>query len=171
LAPKFWTPILQPIGAQTDRRVLRAHFASFNFLSKLICALGSKAAIALALVENGWRVLFMRTGDLVQSLQIARRGLALESALAKLDKYHLLVLDDIVHVSKDQAETSVLFALGRVRAGDRREPRSGISMRGNCSDCRATSQDLRRTAQDTLRIAKREVIRYCNQGPGECNFR
>jgi DNA replication protein DnaC len=41
------------------------------------------AAIGLALVENGWRVLFMRTSDLVQRLQIARRELALESALAK----------------------------------------------------------------------------------------
>src|SRR6266566_5021472 len=69
------------------------------------------AAIALALVDNGWRVLFMRTSDLVQRLQIARRELALESALAKLDKFHLLILDDIVYVSKDQAETSVLFEL------------------------------------------------------------
>jgi DNA replication protein DnaC len=51
------------------------------------------AAIGLALIENGWRVLFMRTSDLVQRLQIARRELALESALAKLDKYHLLILD------------------------------------------------------------------------------
>jgi hypothetical protein len=31
----------------------------------------------------------------------------LESTLAKLDKYHLLILDDIAYVSKDQAETSV----------------------------------------------------------------
>src|SRR5262245_12202977 len=38
------------------------------------------AAIGLALVENGWRMLFMRTSDLVQRLQIARRELALESA-------------------------------------------------------------------------------------------
>src|SRR6478736_2254981 len=66
------------------------------------------AAIGLALVENGWRVLF------------ARRELALESALAKLDKYHLLILDDIVYVSKDQAETSVLFEL----IGTRYERRS-----------------------------------------------
>src|SRR3977135_3398553 len=78
------------------------------------------AAIALALVENGWRVLFMRTSDLVQRLQIARRELALESALAKLDKYHLLILDDIIYVSKDQAETSVLFEL----IGSRYERRS-----------------------------------------------
>ena len=78
------------------------------------------AVIGLALVENGWRVLFMRTSDLVQRLQIARRELALENALAKLDKYHLLILDDIVYVSKDQAETSVLFEL----IGTRYERRS-----------------------------------------------
>jgi DNA replication protein DnaC len=69
------------------------------------------AALGLALVENGWRVLFTRTTDLVQKLQIARRDLALEAAIAKLDKYHLLVLDDLAYVSKDQAETSVLFEL------------------------------------------------------------
>lgn len=69
------------------------------------------SAIGLALVENGWRVLFTRTSDLVQRLQVARRELALESALAKLDKYHLLVLDDFAYVSRDQAETSVLFEL------------------------------------------------------------
>jgi DNA replication protein DnaC len=69
------------------------------------------AAIGLALVENGRRVLFTRTSELVQRLQIARRELGLESAIAKLDKYHLLILDDIAYVSKDQAETSVLFEL------------------------------------------------------------
>jgi len=69
------------------------------------------AAIGLALVENGWRVLFARTTDLVQRLQVARRELALESAITKLDRYDLLILDDITYVSKDQAETSVLFEL------------------------------------------------------------
>jgi DNA replication protein DnaC len=69
------------------------------------------AALGFALVENGWRVLFTRTTDLVQRLQIARRELALETAIAKLDKYHLLVLDDLAYVTKDQAETSVLFEL------------------------------------------------------------
>ena len=43
------------------------------------------AAIGLALVENGWRVLFQRTTDLVQRLQTARRELALEAYIAKLD--------------------------------------------------------------------------------------
>ena len=69
------------------------------------------AAIGVALVENGWRVLFTRTSDLMQRLQVARRELALETTIAKLDRYDLLVLDDIAYVSKDQAETSVLFEL------------------------------------------------------------
>jgi DNA replication protein DnaC len=69
------------------------------------------AALGLALVENGWRVLFTRTTDLVQRLQVARRELALEAAIAKLDRYHLLILDDLAYVTKDQAETSVLFEL------------------------------------------------------------
>jgi DNA replication protein DnaC len=69
------------------------------------------SAIGLALIENGWRVLFTRTTDLVQKLQAARRDLALESALNKLDKFHLLILDDLAYVTKDQAETSVLFEL------------------------------------------------------------
>ncbi|MEI7608539.1 MAG: ATP-binding protein [Rhodospirillaceae bacterium] len=69
------------------------------------------AALGLALIEIGWRVLYTRTTDLAQKLQIARSELQLESALAKLDKYHLLILDDFAYVTKDQAETSVLFEL------------------------------------------------------------
>ena len=59
------------------------------------------AAIGLALIENGWRVLFTRTSDLVQRLQVARRELTLEAAIARLDKYHLLILDDIAYVTQD----------------------------------------------------------------------
>ena len=73
------------------------------------------AAIGLALIENGWRVFFTRTTDLVQKLQAARRDLQLEAAIAKLDKYHLLILDDLAYVTKDQAETSVLFELVSAR--------------------------------------------------------
>jgi DNA replication protein DnaC len=69
------------------------------------------AAIGLALVEHGYRVLYTRTTDLVQRLQTARRELVLEAAIDKLDKFHLLILDDLAYVTKDQAETSVLFEL------------------------------------------------------------
>jgi DNA replication protein DnaC len=85
------------------------------------------AALGFALVENGWRVLFTRTTDLVQRLQIARRELALEAAIAKLDKFHLLILDDLAYVTKDQAETSVLgrgWPCHRRSAADRERIRS-----------------------------------------------
>jgi hypothetical protein len=42
---------------------------------------------------------------------VARRELGLEAAITKLDKYHLLILDDIAYVTNDQAETSVMFEL------------------------------------------------------------
>lgn len=69
------------------------------------------SAIGLALLEKGWRVLFSRTSDLVQKLQVARRELALESAIQRLERFDLLILDDITYGSKDQAESSVLFEL------------------------------------------------------------
>lgn len=69
------------------------------------------AALGHALVENGYRVLFTRTTDLVQRLQVARQELSLTSAIDKLDKYDLLILDDFSYVTKDQAETSVIFEL------------------------------------------------------------
>ena len=47
------------------------------------------AALGLALVQNGRRVLFIRTTDLVQRLQVARRELGLGAAITKLDKYPL----------------------------------------------------------------------------------
>src|SRR5258708_14009179 len=61
------------------------------------------AALSFALVENVWRVLFARTTDLVQRLQIAPRDLTPEATIATLDKYHLLILDDLAYVTKDQA--------------------------------------------------------------------
>lgn len=69
------------------------------------------AAIGLAVAEIGRRVLFVRATDVVQRLQVARRDLGLEAAIIKLDKYHLLILDDISYVSKNQDESGVLFEL------------------------------------------------------------
>ena len=73
--------------------------------SHLVCALGH------ALLDRGWRVAFTRTGELVQRLQAARRDLRLPAELAKLDRFDLLILDDVSYVRRHQAETSVLFEL------------------------------------------------------------
>jgi DNA replication protein DnaC len=51
------------------------------------------------------------TTDLVQKPLIARRELKLEAAINRLDRFDLLILDDLAYVTKDQAETSVLFEL------------------------------------------------------------
>jgi len=69
------------------------------------------SALGHALIDRGFRVLFTRTSELVQRLQAARRDLRLPAELTKLDRFDLLVLDDISYVRRDQAETSVLFEL------------------------------------------------------------
>ncbi len=58
--------------------------------------------------QNAWQSTLPIAG---RALQVARRELGLEAAITKLDKYRLLILDDIAYVTKDQAETSVLFEL------------------------------------------------------------
>lgn len=69
------------------------------------------AAIARSLVELGARVRFLSATTLVQLLQAAKASLQLQSALLKLDKYDLLILDDLSYVKKSESETSVLFEL------------------------------------------------------------
>jgi len=69
------------------------------------------AAIGHALIDRGHKVLFTRTSELVQRLQAARRDLRLPAELAKLDRFDLLILDDLSYARRDQAETSVLFEL------------------------------------------------------------
>lgn len=69
------------------------------------------AAIARSLVELGAKVKFLSATALVQHLQQAKLQLQLQSALLKLDKYDLLIVDDIGYVKKSEAETSVLFEL------------------------------------------------------------
>lgn len=69
------------------------------------------AAIGRALIERGARVKFLSATALVQQLQAAKANLLLQPTLLKLDKYDLLILDDLSYVQKSEAETSVLFEL------------------------------------------------------------
>ncbi len=77
--------------------------------SHLACGIGR------SLIEHGFRVMFFRTNDFVQRLQRANQDLQLEKALAKFDKYHLLILDDFVYTSKNSDESGVLFELINTR--------------------------------------------------------
>jgi len=69
------------------------------------------AAIGHALIAKSIRVKFASATALVQQLQRARDELGLEAALKKLDKYELLILDDIGYVKKSDSESQVLFEL------------------------------------------------------------
>jgi DNA replication protein DnaC len=69
------------------------------------------AAIGHSLIEQGIRVRHFPSVTLVQMLQQARNELRLDDALHKLDKYAVIILDDIGYVRKNEAETHVLFEL------------------------------------------------------------
>jgi DNA replication protein DnaC len=66
-------------------------------------------ALGRSIIELGRRVKFLPATTLVQQLQQAK--LQLPALLLKLDRYDLLILDDLGYVKKTEAETSVLFEL------------------------------------------------------------
>lgn len=56
------------------------------------------AAIARHLIEQNVRVKWYSAVALVQSLQQAKRDLGLMTAMTRLDKYQVLIVDDIGYV-------------------------------------------------------------------------
>jgi len=69
------------------------------------------AALARRTVESGKRAKFFTAMALVQQLQQDKHHLQLQGRLTKLDRFDLLILDDLGYVKKSEAETSVLFEL------------------------------------------------------------
>jgi DNA replication protein DnaC len=69
------------------------------------------AGVGQRAIQLGKRVKFFPATTLVQQLQYAKLQLQLPTTLTKLDRFDLLVLDDLGYVKKDEAETSVLFEL------------------------------------------------------------
>jgi len=69
----------------------------------VVCALGHE------LVRRGHAVLFLPAYQLVQQLLVAKRELALERALKRLDRYDAVIVDDIGYVQQDREEMEVLF--------------------------------------------------------------
>ncbi|MCA1648530.1 MAG: ATP-binding protein [Chloroflexi bacterium] len=67
------------------------------------------AAIGNELVLLGHPVLWTPTATLVQELLAAKRDLRLPHALAKLDRFDCVFLDDIGYVQHDRDEMEVLF--------------------------------------------------------------
>jgi DNA replication protein DnaC len=68
-------------------------------------------AICNGLIEQNVRVRYYQATALVQELQRAREELQLEKIFARLDRYAVIILDDIGYVKKSEAETHVLFEL------------------------------------------------------------
>jgi len=67
------------------------------------------AALGHHLIEQGVRVKWIAATALVQLLQQAKQELDLMSVMSKLDKYRVLIIDDIGYVKKTDSETQVLF--------------------------------------------------------------
>ena len=73
--------------------------------SHALCALGHR------LVEQGHAVRFAPTYEIVQELLAAKRELELPRALRKLDRFELLILDDLGYLKQHADEAEVLFTL------------------------------------------------------------
>lgn len=69
----------------------------------LVCAIGHE------LIQRGYRALFVPAFRLVQQLLIAKRDLKLEAMLKKLDRFDVVILDDIGYIQQDRDEMEVLF--------------------------------------------------------------
>lgn len=69
------------------------------------------AAIGYGLIEKSVKVKFIAATAVAQYLQRCREELNLELALKKLDKYELLIVDDIGYVKPTDSEGQVLFEL------------------------------------------------------------
>lgn len=67
------------------------------------------AALGSHLIERGVRVKWLSAGELVQQLQKAKQELDLMTYMTRLDKYPVLIIDDIGYVKKSDGETQVLF--------------------------------------------------------------
>ena len=67
------------------------------------------SALGHQLIEQGVRCKLFPAIDLVQQLQQAKRDLDLMGAMTKLDKYRVIIIDDIGYVKKTDAETQALF--------------------------------------------------------------
>jgi len=69
------------------------------------------AAVGHELVQRGISVLWRPTFQLVQRLLVAKRDLTLEAELRRLDRFDVIVLDDIGYVQQSREEMEVLFTL------------------------------------------------------------
>ena len=70
----------------------------------LVCAIAREL-----IIKQERTVYFSSTFHLVQQMLIAKRDLSLESLLKKLDRYDIVILDDIGYVQQSAEEMEILF--------------------------------------------------------------
>jgi len=70
----------------------------------LVCAIAREL-----ILKRDCRVYFTTTFHLVQKLLLAKRDLKIEALLDKLDKFDVMILDDIGYVQQSRDEMEVLF--------------------------------------------------------------
>src|SRR5664279_1055272 len=61
------------------------------------------------ILRHRYPVLFTPTFKLVQQLLVAKQALRLDSELKRLDRYPIIILDDLGYVQQDRQEMEVLF--------------------------------------------------------------
>ncbi len=71
--------------------------------SHCLCAVGHE------IVSRGYSVLFVPAFKLVQDLLVAKRALALDREIRRLDRFDAVLVDDIGYVQQDREEMEVLF--------------------------------------------------------------
>lgn len=69
----------------------------------LVCAIGHE------LIQRGYRVFFTPTFRLVQRLLVAKKELTLDKELRRLDRFAVVILDDLGYVQQSRDEMEVLF--------------------------------------------------------------
>lgn len=72
--------------------------------SHLLCGIAREL-----IIQHNKQVLYITTFSLVQKLLLAKRDLAIEAYLKKLDKFDVILLDDIGYVQQSREEMEILF--------------------------------------------------------------
>jgi len=67
------------------------------------------AALGCHLIEKNIRIKWFNANDLLQQLQGHKKELQLMKYLSQLDKYRVIIIDDIGYIKKTESESSVLF--------------------------------------------------------------
>ena len=111
-----WVACFRPLGVRRQLpALLEGGFVSrsTNILAFGLPGRGKTHFLATLgrelILRHSMRVLFRPTFKLVGQLLAAKRDLRLEAELKKLDRYQVVILDDIGYVQQNREEMEVLF--------------------------------------------------------------